>query len=257
MTYLSSCKDCYTLYVENKLLFEFRGRIVHRINIKILDQDRFFLYIGRDTVGENNQKGIIFYHGSRSLAYEMLIATDFIKTFSGPIIFTQASGDIIAPYIHEKFGDVSFGELYFEIRDNLPQFTIDLEYTKYLIDYIKKTVKDIYFIGHSNGGIFGLLVLLWLPRNSIKAIISHMGGIGWDSHYYLDFKDWDKIPKEELPNILIYTGSEDSYKEPSLQAKRIFEAYDFKVDLFIEPNTKHVYNKNVADRVILNWISSN
>lgn len=97
------------------------------------------------------------------------------------IAFGQADGIQEYPHKHEHYDNhITHGELYFEIRDITNGFENDLEYTKMLIQDIKKNYNidndRIYFIGHSNGGVFGCLLTIHLP-NTFKAI-SHMGGKG-------------------------------------------------------------------------------
>lgn len=243
--------SCYKNYInqdglENPIIY--KNRKIHRINITINDQDRFFLFV--PSVLEES-KSIIFYHGSRSTAYEMVfITTNLLENFEGNIIFGQAYSDtpVLEPYIHPKFKDISFGDFYFEIRDYLPQFTVDLEYTKYLIDYLNNS-SNINFIGHSNGGIFGLLLAVHIKPGLLNSITSHMGGIGWDSNYFLDFSLIDQYDK--LPKIIIYTGEYDEYKEPSEQARDIFMNYDFAVDFYVEPKSKHEYHSGIVEPIIL------
>jgi predicted peptidase len=248
--------EAYNYYLNNSTLpeskFIYNGRKIHCINFEVLNQKRYFLYVEQF---DSAHDAIIFFHGSRSIAYECAFdVTNLLVTWKGPIIFGQAGapGEIISPYIHPIFGDVSYGELYFEIRDEVSQFKIDLEYTKILINYLGN--RNIYFMGHSNGGIFGLLVMLHLHPSTFKGVVCHMGGIGHDPHYYLDFKYFEEFNPQSYPKILFYTGTHDEYRVPTLQAMDIFKAYDFETSLYIEEGIGHEYNHNVVENVVLEWI---
>lgn len=247
-------KQCYDYYISNIGLdnpITIKNRLVQRINLNVKGQSRYAILVHPKN---GNQDALIFYHGSRSIAWESLwITTSFLDTFDGTIIFGQAHGTIIEPYIHPKFGDVSYGELYFEIRDEDPQFQIDLEYTKLLVELLNGK-KNIYFVGHSNGGIFGLLLALHTAPGTFMGIVSHMGGIGWDPHYYLNFSLIEKYSTESLPKIFIYTGEFDEYRAPSEQARDIFMGYDFpQVDFYLEPDAYHEYHSEIVDPILIKW----
>lgn len=76
----------------------------------------------------------------------------------------------------------------------------DIEYTNNIIDYFK--AQNIYYIGHSNGGIFSSLLSVYLP-NTFKAMVNHKGGLCYDTEMYIDFdklQDSDRrIPILFLP----------------------------------------------------------
>lgn len=91
----------------------------------------------------NNEEGkdlIIYYHGSRGNAWMSALnetrwiehSNDFI------IVFGQAEGTVEQPHIHDHYKYISYGELYWEIRDNAKQFQNDLSYTDKIISDMKQ-----------------------------------------------------------------------------------------------------------------------
>lgn len=89
----------------------------------------------------------------------------------------------------------------------------DILYTRALVGDMKDQYKinNVYFIGHSNDGVFALLLALYTP-NMFKGIVSHMGCIWYDPDVYFNFKimrdDDYKTP------LLFYTGENDLHKIP-------------------------------------------
>lgn len=244
---------CYNYHINQMGLttpIKIRNRMVRRINFEIQGQQRCALVV--DSINPNTS-ALVFYHGSRGLAWvSLLFKTNFLESFDGTIIFGQAWGDVLYPLIHPTFGGISYGELYFEIRDIIPQFQIDLEYTKYLVNILKSFSTNIYFVGHSNGGVFGLLLALY--PGLFTGIISHMGGIGWDPHFYLDFSLLDAFPVSTWPLLFIYTSEYDEHRIPCEQARNIFIGHDFPtVDWHLQSKTGHKYIASEAEPVFLTW----
>lgn len=173
------------------------------------------------------------------------------------IAFGQARGKQIHPYKHEVYNNISHGELYFEIRDNTSGFHEDIKYTNDVIEDLKLNYdidnKKIYFVGHSNGGVFGCLLSIYLP-NTFKGIISHMGGIGYDPHFYLDFSKLNDT--DNKTPILFYTGDQDIHNYPCKAAYNIFKSEDFPiVDIKVISNLDHTYCYN-CEIYMLNWFKN-
>lgn len=147
---------------------------------------------------------IIFLHGSRGSALmHAMYRTQLIRFPEYILIFAQATGVKQEPYIHEHYNHVSFGELYFEIRDTCSGFIKDLNFMNDILRYSHErfpSIDDYYLIGHSNGGVFACLMAVYIGHK-FKTIISHMGGIGFDPHFYLDFTKC-QIPRPKMTYII-------------------------------------------------------
>lgn len=114
-------------------------------------------------------------------------------------------------------------------------------------------INNVFFIGHSNGGVFALLLSLYIP-NMFKGIVSHCGGVGYDPSFYLDFKLLK--PTDNKTPLLFYTGENDIHRFPCEAAVNIFLGEDFPiVDIFVEKDIKHEYKSN-CEAYILNWFES-
>lgn len=229
---------------------------VNGIKKEIIVNDRYYLHAIPENVDDDYDL-ILYYHGSRDIAWTQVMEhVDLLKHKDKYIVaFGQASGVIEKPEIHKDYGYASFGEIFWEINDLKPQFDEDLFYTKAIVHNMKEqyNINNVYFIGHSNGGVFALLLALYTP-NMFKGIVSHAGGIGYDPNFYLNFKllkdDDNKTP------ILFYTGENDIHRFPCEAAVNIFLGEEFpKVDIFIEKDIKHEYISN-CESFILNWFDS-
>lgn len=200
---------------------------------------------------------LIFFHGSRGngMFYALEVTKLIEKTVNQDflIVFGQAQG-VRRPdefvYPDPKYGGVAFGELYWEIRDNDPGFPQDLQYIQDVFSYVDASHKidksQLYAMGHSNGGVFCCLLALHMP-NTFKGICSHMGGIGWDPGFYLDWsvlKDTDR----KTP-ILMVTGDLDEHRIPSEAGTTIFRDEGFDVTFKMLENTKHCYLALIEDYV--------
>lgn len=229
---------------------------VDNIVKEIILNDRYYLYSPPKNK-EISHDLILFYHGSRDIAWTQILEyTNLVENNEKFIIaFGQASGTINKPEIHPEHGYASFGEIFWSIDDLQEQFTEDLLYTKAIIGDIKEKhlISDVYFIGHSNGGVFALLLALYTP-NLFKGIASHMGGIGYDSTLNLNFKLLS-IADSKTP-MLFYTGEYDLHKKACETAVKIFLSEGFpRVDIFVERKLYHEYKSN-CETFILNWLMS-
>jgi len=205
---------------------------------------------------------LLFYHGSRGTgwmsALEYTRWIEYAQQNKLLIVFGQAQGEQLYPHKHPHYNDqITHGELYFEIRDNTTGFHEDIEYTQQILEDVKLNYhidnKRVYFVGHSNGGVFGCLLTIYLP-NTFRGIVSHMGGIGHDPHFYLDFPKLSNT--DNKTPILFYTGEYDVHKFPCEVAYNIFKSEDFPiVDIYIEPNLDHTYCYN-CEPYILNWLNN-
>lgn len=244
-TELSICKE----YINLDEITTQYGTL-KRKNIVIDNHKRHYIIFLPD-----NPTGIlVYYHGSRGNAWmSALNETKWIEHAHAQkeqliIVYGQAEGKIEEPHIHPHYGGVSYGELYWEVRNNTEQFDNDIKYTREIISREASGLNRKYFVGHSNGGVFGCLVAIFLS-DIFTGVISHMGGIGYDPHFYLDFsRDHNKIP------ILFYTGEHDIHKFPSEAAQSIFLGEDYTIaDIYIEPNIGHEYCPS-SELFILDWI---
>ena len=217
--------------------------------------DRYYLH----TIPKNactSYDLILFYHGSRDIAWSQILEYTNLLSINEKYIvaFGQASGTINKPEIHPDHGYASFGEIFWEIRDS-EQLDEDLLYTRAIVNDMKEQymIKNVYFIGHSNGGVFALLLALYTP-NMFKGIVSHMGGIGYDPGLNLNFKLLE-ITNNKTP-LLFYTGEYDLHRKACESARKIFLSEEFPiVDIFIEKGIGHEYLPN-CESYILNWFES-
>ena len=201
-------------------------------------------------------KVLFFYHGSRSIALEKaLISSNLLKLASeyGMIVFFgQADGVINAPEIHPIYNNSTFGEVYWGIKSN-QNMEADFQYTSDAINYFKTNYNSdcFYYMGHSNGGVFALLLAVWLP-NSFRAIVSHKGGLGYDKMFYLDF---DRLRESDRQTpILFFTSEHDIHRPVSEQAHELFTNMEFPSELMMVPHDGHEYN-NVYEKMILEWLT--
>ena len=218
-----------------------------QLHSEIILNDRFYLHRKPCDLATSHDV-IIYYHGSRDIAITQSEYTNLLSLNDKYIIaFGQASGEQCTPYVDE-YGFAAFGEIYWGLAGD--QFEEDLLYTRALILDLQDqyNINNIYFIGHSNSGVFALLLALYLP-NTFTKIVSHMGGIGYDPCLQLQFnQDARKTP------ILFYTGEYDLHKEACESAKTIFISQGFEVDLYIEQGLGHEYH-HTCESYILKWLT--
>lgn len=234
------------------------GVKIRRRNI-IIDncvKSRFYLYTENEI--NKNYNLIIFYHGSRDLAWEQIYDTNLLKLFPDFIIvFGQCDiTDIKAPYYHKSFHNIAFGEIYWEIRDCESQFYVDIEYTKKIIDDMKSmyNIKSIFHIGHSNGGVFNLQLAIHMP-NIFTGIISHQGGLGYDCMYNLDFEKLVDNNFKKTP-ILLISGEYDVHKSVCKQAQLLFKNEGFNIVDYIEFENEYHGYKISHEECMINWIKN-
>lgn len=227
----------------------FKNKKVEIKYLEIRNILRYYYVVYPEVVDENTQT-IIFYHGSRGDAFFSLVEKSrliqFVDTLNFILIFGQSLGLRKEPHIDEIYGGTSFGDCYWEIRDLKEGFFNDLEYTERIIS--NESSKKVNFIGHSNGGVFACLLAIYCD-NKFSNIISHMGGIGWDDNFTLDFKN----RKGGSPNLLFYTGTEDVHLKPCVWANDIFQTEGYNSQIYIEEGRKHSYHYS-SEKIILDFI---
>lgn len=225
---------------------------------KIFINDRYFFIYNDNAVNYNEKINLLlFYHGSRDIAINCILeSTSLINTFGKNnwlIVFGQCDGTIQEPYI-SKYGKIAYGEIYWGIT-GLQNRDDDIQYTKNILQYVetKYKINKKVMLGHSNGGVFSLLIPIYLP-SVFDIIISHQGGIGFDPYFCLDFHLVDTEKRKE--KILFYTGTLDIHKSVSEQANNIFKAEGYKTDIIIIDKLDHNY-KHECENIIKKWIEDN
>jgi len=185
---------------------------------------------------------VLIYHGSRDIAFHYLKCCDtLISALSerGYIIFFgQASGTIFEePITHPKYQDIYYGDLYWGIRKS-QNMEAEFEYTREAISSVRSSynINHIFFIGHSNGGVFSLLLPIYMPE-IFTAIVSHQGGLGYDAGFYIDFEAIpSSLPK---PSILFYTSNVDVHHEACIGGYNLFKNMDFECELVVANEEPH------------------
>jgi predicted esterase len=263
--------------VSNPIYFDTSKISIDTISKEFILNDRYYLHTIPKNTCTIGFDLILFYHGSRDIAWTQILEyTNLLSINENYIVaFGQASGTINKPEIHPHYGYASFGEIFWEIRDLYEQFDEDLLYTRAIINDMKQKyqIKNVYFIGHSNGGVFALLLALYIP-NMFTGIVSHMGGIGYDPGLYLNFRLLQN--SDNKTPLLFYTGRAvsgftgysaepvsqretgeyDIHKKTCESAREIFLGENFPiVDIFIEKDIGHEYLPN-CESYILNWFAS-
>lgn len=223
--------------------------------------DRYYLCATPElTISSKKTYGLLlFYHGSRDIAWVNALTYTSLATYAKEynlcVVFGQATGEVRKPEIHPKYCDASFGDIYWEIREDRPQFHKDIKYTQdVIVDMSSRYSIDkerIYFIGHSNGGVFGMILALHLP-DTFRKIVSHVGGIGWDPRFYLDFLIVEG--KRKTP-VLFYTGEHDIHLKPCQAGFQILQTEGFPVEIHVESGIGHVYLK-ACEKYLLDWLTS-
>lgn len=135
-----------------------------------------------------------------------------------------------------------FGEYYWGIRE--PEFTEDATYVHRVIDSVASCVAldrtRVYFLGHSNGGIFACSAAVKLG-NTFAAVGISMGG--WRGHMDPTLGGYVEIceqTRSSLP-IVIVTGDGDSYFGPCERARDIFSSTGHPVEFHTLINTPHKF----------------
>ena len=224
---------------------------------KILIDDRyFFIFLNNDIDYTKQLNLLLFYHGSRDIAMNcVLSSTTLIKTFGNDnnwlVAFGQCDGEIHEPYIHKGYGKIAYGEIYWNIT-NIQNKQKDIEYTRKIVEIIQNNynINKKIMMGHSNGGVFSLLIPIYLP-NLFDIIVSHQGGMGFDPYFGLDF-DLVNI-NDNKPKLLFYTGTLDMHKGVSKIAHDVFLAEKYDSSIIIIDGLDHNY-KHECEVIIKNWI---
>lgn len=196
---------------------------------------------------------LIFYHGlNMSAWHSALVETDWLKLsakYGFLVVFGQGQGVFYEDGpIRDKHGQVSFGDLYWEVEDSSDDFF----YLDYLLEYMKTKYantlnKDrIYFMGYSNGGLFSSNVSVHFGGKVFAAICNHCGGFGgqYDESKLLS----PETIKYPLP-IYILTGTNDPYKDSCLRAKELHEKSGCQVKTDILENRGHTYYRDMEEYI--------
>lgn len=215
-----------------------------------LDKQRFFV-VHEPFMNEKTSKSmplLIFYHGLNSSAwYCALVRTGWLELsvkYNFLVVFGQGQGTFYenGPQ-RNKFGHLSFGDLYWEIE----QPKDDFDYLDSLLNYMKNKYADrldtdrIYFMGYSNGALFSSNVAVHYGGQTFAALCNHCGGFGGQYQEEKMLQPRDIITP--LP-IYILTGVDDAYKESCIKAKSLFELARCPVNIDILDNRGHSYYKD-------------
>jgi predicted esterase len=233
---------------------------------KIFIKDRYFYIYHNNNINYYKELNLfLFCHGSRDIAMNCILnSTSLISTFGSDsnyiVVFGQCDGCIQEPYIHKLFKKIAFGEIYWGITGVQNKET-DIDYIKKIINYVENCYKinKKIIMGHSNGGVFCLLMAIYLP-NVFDIIVSHQGGMGFDPLFGLDFhlieEKEEKYNNIKKPKLLFYTGSLDGHKEVCQLANDIFLAEKYDSEIIIIENLDHNYKKE-CEPIIKKWIENN
>lgn len=227
------------------------GQLINRISMEVSGQNRYYYQAGPKS--EQPSSLIIWLHGSRQDALAMgIYGSNLLKTieqYNYCLVLPQANGKRKSAHKHSKYLDISFGKLYWEIRDQVDQFNIDKQFISDIIDQQRTnpTIESVYLMGFSNGGVFACLMAMHL-RDKLTAVVSFAGGIGHDAHVVIDPKS-ATINSNPIRLILI-TGKKDSHYYPTLAAKNIFEDFDYEPELHIIENLAHKYRISEESMVL-------
>jgi len=222
-----------------------------------VDTTRYFFIYENNNVDYNEDVNLlVFYHGSRDIAMNCILeSTSLIDTFGNDknwiVTFGQCNGEIKNPYVHVGYGKVAYGEIYWGIT-GVQNMKCDIEYTRQLVEIMntKYKINKKVIIGHSNGGVFSLLIPIYLP-NLFDFVISHQGGMGFDPLFGLDFELVNI--NDNKPKILFYTGSLDMHKNVCEIAHNVFVAEKYDSEIIIIDGLNHNYKKE-CETIINSWL---
>jgi len=215
-------------------------------------------FIPSNSAEEEPKKLLLFYHGSREIALIYPLMNSKILEIASEnnmiVFFGQADGEMVAPYEHPIYHDISFGELYWGI---IPSQNVekDILYTQKVIDYFRmkySEITEVNYLGFSNGGIFSCLLAAQLP-NYFSKIANVKGGIGYDTRMVIDFDNLQD--SDQKASLMFLTSELDEYKMVTEQAFTLFSNMDFHCELFFSDNSKegHVYTSN-CEEIIFHWL---
>ena len=240
--------------ISNPIYTDTSSISLHGITKETILNDRYYLHTSPKNPNDVVDM-ILFYHGSRDIAWTQILEYTNLSNGKYVVAYGQCSGKIQTPVIDPHYGYASFGEIFWEIRHAHLQLDEDLFYTRAVVGDMKEqyNIRNVYFIGHSNGGVFGLLLALYTP-NMFAAIVSHMGGLGYDFDLYLDFGLLEA--DDRRTPLLFYSGENDLHRAACESARKIFlsEGYPI-VDMFVEDGVGHEY-LSTCEAYILNWFES-
>jgi predicted esterase len=248
-------KQIYQLEKNNITKFECNSFIIYKYEVLLKNNKvrSYLVKIPKHPIQyETIKKCIMFFHGSRDLHWEVALLSTNMLSKDFITIYLQGNNqgeyNLEEPHIHEGYGYITYGENFFEIRENVPNFNEDIEYIKLVKEDVIQKYKfiDFYAIGHSNGGVFVCLFPIYLP-NEFKALVSHQGGIGWDEWFNISFEKLDVTSIK--PSIYFYTGTEDIHKIPCIQAHKLFTNEGFDSKLYIEDGLTHTWKKYHEDTI--------
>ena len=211
-----------------------------------LDRERFFVV--HEPNGSKPMPLLVFYHGLDSSAwYCALVRTGWRQLsakYNFLVAFGQGQGTF---YDHgpqrNKFGHLSFGDLYWQIE----QPNEDFHYLDALLNYMNTKYSHvldrdrIYFMGYSNGALFSSNVAIHYGSQIFAALCNHCGGYGGQ------YKEEKMLQPRDMTSplpIYILTGVDDDYKESCLRAKELFEGAHCPVTIEILDNRRHSYYKD-------------
>lgn len=230
----------------NQVKFSINNQIIHRVELTI-KQQRYYHVIYPSTKPPTAL--IIWLHGSRQDALiTSIYSSDLINNiekYNYCLVLPQAHGVRKSAHQHSKYSNISFGKMYWEIRDQVEQFEIDKQFISAIID--REAIDDVHLLGFSNGGVFACLMAIHL-RDKLKSVVSFAGGIGHDAHAVFDPRD---APENSQPiRLILITGEKDSHYLPTIAAKNIFEDFDYKPELYVIDGLAHKYRKS-EEKIVL------
>jgi poly(3-hydroxybutyrate) depolymerase len=206
---------------------------------------------------------VVFLHGSRDIALmQALEDTDLLaetRRRGFVVAFGQCRGEIEDPHPDERFGQLCFGEIYWGIKAS-EGASEDVDYVAALVADVQGriAIRRTHVVGHSNGGVFALLLALALP-GLFASVVSHQGGLGWDPECVLDFDAADAAAAvgdrcaAARPRLLFYTGEHDEYRLPCQNGHALFQAEGFDSTLVVEPGLAHCYDFG-CEPLLLDWM---
>ncbi|CAF1162024.1 unnamed protein product [Didymodactylos carnosus] len=209
--------------------------------------NRYFLIHESTTFQKTYSKVplLIFFHGLNSTAwYSAVFRTKWIEhanTENFLLVFGQGQGDEFPDGpIRDKYGDLLFGDLYWEIEEPKTDFI----YLDSILEYMKQhyenrlDVSRIYFVGYSNGALFSCNVAIHYGGGVFAAICNHCGGYGGG---YKDEKLLNPNTIKKVIPIYLLTGTSDAYRSSCERAKMLFEGVGCDVKMDIMENRGHNY----------------
>jgi poly(3-hydroxybutyrate) depolymerase len=240
--------------LENVDHFIIGDRTVNRLELYVNEQTRYYHSVYPSGTSSKPTSLIIWLHGSRQDALiTSIYSSNLIENVDRHnycLALPQAFGERKAAHQHSKYLDISFGKMYWEVRDQIKQFDNDKQFISDIIDREGSTnpsIHNVYLLGFSNGGVFACLMAVHL-RDRLTAAVSFAGGIGHDAHTVIDP---GAAPSSTKPiRLILVTGKDDSHYQPTLAAKNIFEDFDYEPELFVVDGLAHKYRLSEEEMVM-------